>query len=105
MENEIVVYSVDKFEPIQKLQVDKLLAGLYPLVTNLKMYSDNHLIVQNFDGAISVINYHETKVCYQRLDSENRTALDNDVVIVDKNVYYSRKNMLFLLKRTPQEWE
>ena len=105
MENEIVVYSLDKFEPIQKLQVDKVLAGLYPLITNLKMYSENHLVVQNFDGTVSVINYHEAKVCYQRLDVENRTALDNDVVVLDKNVYYSRKHLLFLLKRTQQEWE
>ena len=67
------------------------------------MYSDNHLVVQTFDGVMSVVNYNDAKVVYQRLEDENRTALDNEVVVIGKDIYYSRKNLLFGLMRTLEE--
>lgn len=66
------------------------------------MYFDSHVIIQTFDGATTVVNFHEGKVAYQRLEDEETTTLDNDLEVVDRNIAFNRRNRAVLLRRVTE---
>ena len=105
MDGEIQVFGTDKFELVQKISVDRLVEGISDLVTHLRLYDDSHVVMQTFDATVSVVNYHDGKVVSQRLEENLKMALDNDLLIEDRNIVFSRRNRVVLLKRTVDSFE
>ncbi len=88
---------------ITRLPIELLLDGVSSLVTHLRMYFDSHVIMQTFDGAITVVNFHEGKVVYQRLEDVPTSTLDNDLEVVGRNVAFGRRNRAVLLRRAAED--
>lgn len=93
------VYSTEKWDLVRRLAVDRLVDGPAPIVTHVRLYSDSHVVLQTFDATVSVVNFNDGKAVFQRLDADTRVALDNELLVEDKNLVFSRRNRVVLLKR------
>lgn len=102
-ENEISIYSTNNFEVIQKLNLNKILEGLHPLITHVKMFSESYVAVQTFDGALTFVNFHQSRIAYQKIDNDKKTILNNDIILVENNIFLNRKNEILELKRIVEE--
>lgn len=96
---DIHVYNTSTFGLVQRMPVEPHLESISELVTHVRLYSDAHLLLQTFDGAITVVNFHEGKTAYQHQEDSAVAALDNDLLLVGRNVAFARRNRVFLLRR------
>lgn len=98
-DSDLLVYTTDSWKLIQKLSLNRIIEDLNPIVTHVRMYFDAHVVLQTFDATITVLNFNDGKTVYQWVDEDGRASLDNSLLEAERNIAFTRRNKVWLLKR------